>query len=397
MDDIVFSGKLEFLELPDLLQLIGNNGSSGVLRLKSPHAANLASIYIEKGNPVNASNGSNVGIKALLALFGWSEGTFEFSSATLPVKKVITKNRMEIILEGLRLMDDGKIEKIGPENTRLPTGAASKKLDGITVLKGPLVDYLYIVDEEYYHDDDLIVEEGKHGTWMWVVLEGTVEIVKQTPGGPMCLGMVSDGSFVGDIATFLAKEHVRGASAKARGTVQLGVIDSQRLANEFSTLSRGFRDALLSFDRRLKHASGNAMRIRLNQPLLADLQDDMTPFHFEEDDIDKIHIIKEGKAVVARPMGKDNVKVVMAELTPGDFLGRIPFLDTGLEPHSAEVLTSKDIATEIKDPAEFQMEYDRLSTTFKNIVKHISASISVTIQTAENAFSRDFSGLDSNS
>ena len=396
MNDIVLSGKLEFLELPDLLQLIGNNGGSGVLRLKSPHASNPASIYIEKGNPVNASNGSIVGIKALLSLFGWAEGTFEFSTATIPVKKVITKNRMEIILEGLRLLDDGKIELVGSENKRVTSGT-SKKLDGITVLKGPLVDYLYIADEEYYHDGDFIVEEGKHGSWMWVVLEGIVEIVKQTPSGPMCLGMVSDGSFVGDIATFLAKEHVRGASARARGTVQLGVIDSQRLANEFSVLSQGFRDTLLSFDQRLKHVSGNAMRIRLNHPRLADLQDDMAPFHFEETDMDKIHVIKEGKAVVTRPMGKDGIKVVLAELAPGDFLGRIPFLDTCLEPHSAEVLVSKDIATEIVDPTKFQAEYDNISSTFKNIIKHVSASISVTIQTSEDTFSRDFAGLDSKS
>ena len=395
MDDIVLSGKIEFLELPDILQLIGNNGSSGVLRLKSPYAPNPASIYIEKGNPVNASSGSNVGIKALLSLFGWSEGTFEFSSATIPVKKVITKNRMEIILEALRLVDDGKIEKIGPENTHLTDGSAAKKLDGITILKGPLVDYLYIAEEEYYHDGDFIVEEGKHGSWMWVVLEGIVEIVKQTPKGPMCLSMVSEGSFVGDIATFLAKEHVRGASARARGTVQLGVIDSQRLANEFSALSRGFRDALLSFDRRLKQVSANAMRIRLNQPLIADLQEDMTPFQIDGEEDNNIHVIKKGKVTISRSMGEDGIKVVLAELTPGDFLGRIPYLDTGLEPHSAEVLTSTDIKMEPLDPKKFQSEYDRLSLTFKNIIQHISASISVTIQIAENAFRQDFSRLES--
>ena len=93
-------------------------------------------------------------------------------------------------------------------------------------------------------------------------------------------------------------------------------------------------------------------------------------------------------------MGKDGVKVVMAELTRGDFLGRIPFLDTGLEPHSAEVLVSKDIVTETVDPSKFQAEYDKISTTFKNIIKHISATISVTVQTSENNFGRDFAGSD---
>jgi virulence-associated protein VagC len=390
MNDIVLSGKLDFIELPDLLQLIGNNGASGVLRIKSPHASNPASIYIEGGNPVNASNGSLVGLNALLTLFGWMEASFEFSSATIPVKKVIKKNRMEIILEALRLVDDGKIPKIGPESSKATGTGNAKKLDGITILKGPLVDYLYIADEESYHDGDFIVEEGKHGSWMWVVLEGIVEIVKETPNGPLCISMVSEGSFVGDIATFLAKQHVRGASAKARGKVQLGVIDSQRLANEFSVLSREFRELLLSFDHRLKLVTGNTMKIRLNQPLLADLQQDLTPFTFDENVADKVLVIRKGRAVVARPMGKDNVMVVLAELTAGDFIGNIPFLDAGLEPHNGTVLVSGDIDLEPVDPIAFRPEYDRLSPTFKNIIKHISASISVTVQAAEKAYGQNF-------
>jgi CRP-like cAMP-binding protein len=386
MNDIVLSGKLEFIELPDLLQLIGNNGASGVIRMKSPYASNPASIYIEAGNPINASSGSLVGLDALLTLFGWADASFEFSSATIPVKKIIKKNRMEIILEALRQLDDGKIPKIGPDSYKATGSGATKKLDGVTVLKGPLVDYLYIADEESYHDGDLIVEEGKHGSWMWVVLEGIVEIAKETPNGAMCISMVSEGSFVGDIATFLAKQHVRGASAKARGNVQLGVIDSQRLANEFSILSKEFRELLLSFDRRLKLVTGNTMKVRLNQPLLADLQQDMTPFDFDEHDIDKIYIIKRGKAVVSRPMGKDSIQLVLAELRTGDFIGNIPFLDAGLEPHGGTVLVSGDIDLEPVDPLAFRPEYDRLSHTFKNIIKHISASISVTVQVAEKAY-----------
>lgn len=391
MDDIVLSGKLDFIELPDLLQLIGNNGASGVLRMKSPHASNPATIYIESGNPVNASSGSLVGLNALLTLFGWTEASFEFSSTTIPVKRVIKKNRMEIILDALRLIDDGKIPKIGPQTMKVSGSGPAKRLDGVTVLKGPLVDYLYIADEESYHDGDLIVEEGKHGSWMWVVLEGIVEIAKETPKGSLCISMVSEGSFVGDIATFLAKQHVRGASARARGTVQLGVIDSQRLANEFSALSRGFRDLLLSFDQRLKLVTGNALKIRMNQPLLADLQQGLSPFSFDESVSDKILVIKKGNAVISRPMGKDNVQVVLAELKPGDFLGYIPFLDTSLEPHNGNVLVSGDIDLETVDPMTFESEYNRLSATFKNIIKHISASISVTVQTAENEYGQDFS------
>jgi CRP-like cAMP-binding protein len=391
MNDIVLSGNLDFIELPDLLQLIGNNGASGVLRIKSPHVSNPAAVYIEGGNPVNAPNGAIVGLNALLTLFGWTEASFEFSNTTIPVKRTIKKNRMEIILEALRLLDDGKIPKVGPQAARNHGYGLAKKINGTTVLKGPLVDYQYIADEESYHDGDLIVEEGKYGSWMWVVLEGIVEIVKETPHGSMCISMVSEGSFVGDITTFLAKQHVRGASARARGNVQLGIIDSQRLANEFSSLSKGFRDLLLSFDQRLKKITKNAMKIRMNQPLLADLQQDLTPFALGEASGDKILLIKKGTAVISRPMGKDKVQVVLAEMKAGDFLGNIPFLDTGLEPYNANVMVSGDIDLVPADPSVYRPEYDLLSATFKNIIKYVSASISVTVSAAEKAFGQDFS------
>ena len=390
MDDVVLSGNMEFIELPDLLQLIGNNGSSGVLRFKSPFTSNPASVYIEKGNPINAAHGSLSGLDALLSLFGWSKGTFEFSRTIIPVKRVIKKNRMEIILEGLRMVDDGKIKKTGSLKSPQTVSDATNQSSGMTILKGPLVDYLYIADEETYHDGEVIVEEGKHGSWMWVVLEGVVEIIKKTPNGILSLGMVSEGSFLGDIATFLAKEHVRGASAYARGTVQLGVIDAQRLSNEFSSLSRMFRDLLLSFDRRLRLVSGNALRVRLGQPILADLQQGMSPFKFNEGEEDIVYIINKGNAVLARTMGKDQVQVVMANITTGDYLGHIPFLNTGLEPHNATVLVSKDIEMETLDPMQFQPEYDQLSSTFKNIIEHISASISITAKMAEDSFNNRF-------
>ena len=130
------------------------------------------------------------------------------------------------------------------------------------------------------------------------------------------------------------------------------------------------------------------MRIRLGHPLLAELQQNLSPFTFPEEDTGKIYFIRSGKAIVSRAMGKDNVQVVMAELAPGDYIGNIPFLDTGLEPNNGNILVSKDITLEAMNPMVFQDEYNRLSATFKNIIKHVSASITVTVQTGENAYNR---------
>ncbi len=395
MTGSVLSGDLEFLGLADLLQLIGNNGATGVLRLVSPYAPAPATVYIDKGNPVHASQGELSGTEAIMSLFGWTRGTFEFLDSKVPVRRAIKKNRMELILDGLRMMDDGKVKVLGNGTQSRTTVACERNQSGLPIIKGPLVDYIYIADEETYHDGDVIVEEGKHGSWMWVVLEGRVDIVKATPKGSMTISSISEGSFLGDIATFLAREHVRGASAIARGDVQLGVVDSQRLSNEFSALSRGLRDTLLSFDRRLRLVSGSALHIRLGQPRLAELQEGMAAYTWERPDTaddtePPVLSLTAGNALVARAMGPEAIPVVLADLQPGDYIGRIPFLEMGLEPDSAVVYTTADTILTPLDWRPFQQEFDRLSQTFKNIVTNISVSIAATARVASDCYKEGF-------
>jgi CRP-like cAMP-binding protein len=390
MENISLSGKLEFLEFADLIQLIGNNGSTGILKVSNPQAASPATIYIDKGNPINASQGNLSGIDALFSLFGWTEkGEFQFIEESVPVKRVINKNRMEIILEGLQLLDDGKIPILGPKPQQQTATGPSENMSGVPTIKGPLVDYIYIADEETFRNGDKIVEEGKFGSWMWVILEGIVKIVKDTPHGPMELLRISEGSFVGNISTFLARQHVRGASAIAEGTVQLGVVDSQRLSNEFSAMSKQFRGLLLGFDNRLGQTSSHTLRIRLNQPVLLDLQEEFSPIEYDEEaDQDQVYIIQQGKAAVVRKI--DDVNVIIAELLPGDFVGQIPFLNTGHEPYSATVYGTSDIELIPIDLVPLQKEYDRLSNTFKNIIENISSSIMATTQVASVFFQQNF-------
>ena len=400
MENISLSGKLNFIEFADLLQLIGNNGSTGILKVKNPLATGPATVYIEKGNPVNASQGNLSGLEALFAIFGWTDiGEFQFIEKTVPVKKLIKKNRMEIILEGLRLLDDGKIPILSSTPKQKTDSQKRQHPSGIPTIKGPLIDYIYIADEETFRDGDKIVEEGKFGSWMWVILEGIFRIVKETPNGPMDLLRISEGSFVGNISTFLARQHVRGASAIAEGMVQLGVVDSQRLSNEFSAMSKKFRELLIGFDHRLGQVSSHTMRIRLNQPVLLELQEEYEPLANLEDtdtedddsfiyDDENAYIIREGRAAIVRNIG--GVDVIIAELSPGDFIGRIPFLNTGHEPYSANIYRTSDLKLSLVDIDPLQKEYDRLSVTFKNIIENISSSISATTQVATDFFNQNF-------
>jgi CRP-like cAMP-binding protein len=373
------AGSLDFLNLAEVLQLLGTNGSTGVLHMKSKFADAPGLIYILDGNPANASNGTLTGLDALYSLFGWLEGEFEFKEEPVTVEKEIKKNRMEIILDSLRMLDDGQIDKLGPvsllEVAPDETGQEAK----IPFMKGPLVDYMYVVDEEGFPNGEKITQEGKHGTWIWVVLEGTVEIVKETSRGPMSLIRLGDGAFIGSIASFLIEGCVRGATVVAVGDVQMGVLDSQRLATEYSCLSAEFRELLLSLDQRLRQATKKATGAMVGKHALEESMGDKELLIKQGDNFGLLSITN-GQASVVR--STDHGDVLLADLTAGDFVGHVPFLDIGHEPHSASVYVSEDFEANQLDVASLQQEYNQVSTAWRNIIEHTRNCISVTTSLA---------------
>jgi len=57
-----------------------------------------------------------------------------------------------------------------------------------------------------------ILKEGGHGKWIWVILEGAVEITRETPDGPLVVARLGEGSFIGTFAALRFKEHARTAN-----------------------------------------------------------------------------------------------------------------------------------------------------------------------------------------
>jgi CRP-like cAMP-binding protein len=374
--DVAFSGSLDFLNLGELLNLLGTNGSSGVLRIKSIYAAEPGLVYLDKGNPINATNGSLAGQDAVFSLFGWTDGQFEFFQEDVTCEKTITKSRMEIILDGLRLLDEGKIKKLGPATapkTQPESSASSAKLP---LIKGPLVDYSYVVDEEGFYMGDDIVQEGNHGDWIWVILEGTAEIIKESSDGPIQISRIGDGSFLGSVAALLAGDNVRSATVKAVDNVQLGMLDSQLLANELANVSPDFKSLIKSIDLRLRQVTDMAVKIYDQNNNLSNFVKDKKQLIKQGQNEERLFTIKAGEAFIAR--NTDNGYVPLAHLKKGDFFGRIPFLDMGHEPFSAAVFSSEDLKLAAVDSGKIQSEHEGLSSTLKNIIEHLATCISVT-------------------
>lgn len=377
---IAFSGNLEFLSLGELLQIIGNNGGTGVLRIMSKYAQDPGLIYLDSGDPVDASSGEQTGLDALYSLFGWIEGEFFFNLETVNKKNVINKNRMEIILDGSRMVDDGKTEKLGPVSFKKDSKGVSGKDRSLPLIKGPFIDYMYVVDEEEFYEGDEIVIEGNYGNWIWVILEGVVEVSRETPKGPLKLLRLSDGSYIGSIASFLAEGSVRSATAIALERVQLGMLDSQRLSNEYTALSPELRVIIKSMDNRLKKVTDSVTHIYSDNSKIDEFMKDKKAIIEQGKKEERIFTITKGTASIVRKTESGHVPLL--QLGKGDFFGHLPFLKMGHEPHAASVFASNDFKVAPLDADSLQKEHASLSSSFRNIMENVVTCISVSTMLA---------------
>lgn len=375
MGNFVLAGNLNFLSLGDILQFLGSNSSTGVLIIKSKYAQTPGKIYFINGNPVNASAGNLVGLDAANSLFGWVDGEFEFIDENVTCERIIHKSRMQLILDALSMLDDGQIERLGPVS--FSKNSSRDNTSKLPIIKGPLIDYTYIVDEEEIGAGNKIVSEGKHGGWLWVILEGVAELARETPEGLLRILRIGEGAFIGSVASFLMLEGtVRSAAISAVTKVQLGVLDSRRLSVDFLRMSNSFRNLAINLDRRMKQATDMAVNAHFNTIRLEDYINVKNQIINQGDSEKKLFEIIEGEAHIVR--NTEYGYVPLASLYPGDFFGNIPFLDLGQEPFHASVFGSESLKLNSMDPDTFQKEYQELTPTFKNFIEHVATCISVT-------------------
>jgi CRP-like cAMP-binding protein len=387
--DVAFAGNLSFLNLGEILQLLGTTSGSGMVRIISTYAPEPGVIYIDKGNPINATDGSKAGLDALFSLFGWKDGQFEFIQEAITCEKVINKSRMEIILDGLRLLDEGKVKVLGPADSKAKPANETEKSGSLPLLKGPLVDYSFVVDEEGFYDGDEIVHEGNHGNWIWVILEGIAEIIKETPKGKLKLLRIGDGAFLGSVASLLKGDNVRSATVIANGNVQLGMLDAQLMTSELANCTLDYREFVRALDKRLKLVTSMAAEIYSENKAIAETIKGKKLLIKQGQDETRLFRIRAGEAYVARET--ESGIVPLARLEKDDFFGNVPFLDMGLEPNSASIFAAPNLKLGSLDPQVLQKEHEKLSSTLQNILGHLAACISVTTLIATDYFKRHFS------
>jgi hypothetical protein len=161
--NIALSGDLQFISLADIFQILGGSNRSGTLRLTGPDEMSTGIIYFVDGNPINAMNGSLYGIEAINKMFGWMEGRFELRDERVQVEPIINLGSMRIVLDALRLLDEGAIERVGNDTRSSDLNAHQLSISNNSVIKGPPIDYAYFLNEERFADGEKIVGEGDEG------------------------------------------------------------------------------------------------------------------------------------------------------------------------------------------------------------------------------------------
>lgn len=379
---LLLTGELNFIGLADVFQILGGNNSTGVLHLTSPYAEVPAEVYFMDGNPINAVFGSLKGLDAIYALFGWTEGNFEFRQDKKNPGHAVDHSRMQIVLDALRMLDDGMIKTVGPPRFVDASSSPSNKKsigadDGsLLVIKGPLVDYMYIVQEEYLSEGDRIVTEGAYGNWVWVILEGRVRITRDTRRGPLALAQLGDGCFIGTFTSFLFSDYVRTATVTAVDDVHLGLLDTQRLAGEFACLSNDFKKFLLALSAKLKTVSDRT--IALIGEGTARQEIGAGSHLVSEGTLSKEEIMFYDRTIRPSSDKSGEALLPMTPMRKEDILTSFLFNPSQSATGGPSGIHSNQHDLDSVNMEKMRREYEGLSRTFKNMMDYLATCVATT-------------------
>ena len=116
-----------------------------------------------------------------------------------------------------------------------------------------------IATYETFEDGEVIFADGANGDWMYVVESGEVEISKIVGGRKIVIETMKPGDLFGEMA-YIDKTP-RSATATARGTTEVGIIDRQFFDQEFNKLSADFQQMLKLVAYRLRKTTGKLLEL----------------------------------------------------------------------------------------------------------------------------------------
>src|SRR5882672_7847669 len=119
---MALTGHLSDLSLSELIEFFCNQRKTGLLNVHYPQGS--GSFYLQNGSVVDAKIGVLRGIDAVYFALTLPNAAFEFKAALEPAERTINQPWTQVVLEGLRRLDEG----IDP-TTAFPDGPLAAAAD----------------------------------------------------------------------------------------------------------------------------------------------------------------------------------------------------------------------------------------------------------------------------
>ena len=121
--------------------------------------------------------------------------------------------------------------------------------------------YGYMAKEESYPDGANIIKEGGTGNWVYIILKGQAKVKKNTSRGVITIDTLKQGEIFGEMLFLQSGKGTRSASIIAEGPVQLGVLDSQQLLDDYESVSPQLKSLINSLILKLEETTNKAVRM----------------------------------------------------------------------------------------------------------------------------------------
>jgi CRP/FNR family transcriptional regulator, cyclic AMP receptor protein len=95
----------------------------------------------------------------------------------------------------------------------------------------------------YYQKGESIIKEGKSGKRMYIIIEGTVDIVLTDGKDKITVATLKKGDFFGEMSIFT--DNPRSASAYANEALKLAYIDDEKHLKKFLEINPGFSSKMI--------------------------------------------------------------------------------------------------------------------------------------------------------
>ena len=111
----------------------------------------------------------------------------------------------------------------------------------------------YVVEVRTYNDGDVIIEEGSFGSWIYVILEGSVRVKKTTAKRIVTIDTLKEGEVFGEMVFLEGGTGARSASVVAvEGPLKVGLLDTQRLINDYAAVAPEVKTLIQSLMSKLR-------------------------------------------------------------------------------------------------------------------------------------------------